>query len=301
MSTITIWTCTTEGDNCGTETTVHATQGEAVDYVRAALRDILKNRRPERLAAIAAATAENIKELWEDAVDGPCIIEEQSVTLPPFAVAIYETRYGDETRLYANTDDAQTWRREIAAENWAARMDEERPADADETADAYFHHVGEARGDFFRVEELEMIGGTVPVAPAQDWRQIARDLAGALDACTHQIGQMRGMFDDEDGTIAEAVSDADAASEAYRRAAAGLPAAPALQPIGQDDRACSEGWGLFENSDTGRLEIQADAESSIFVRDGVSHDDEAEAFVKAKAAEGSEYHAAALARVGTAQ
>ncbi|MGY4224361.1 hypothetical protein ACVMIH_001722 [Bradyrhizobium sp. USDA 4503] len=70
--------------------------------------------------------------------------------------------------------------------------------------------------------------------------------------------------------------------------------------IGQDERARAEGWGLFENSDTGALEIQADVESSIFVRGGVSYDDEAEAFVKAKAAEGSEYHAAALARVGTA-
>ncbi|MGY3482256.1 hypothetical protein ACVW1C_000139 [Bradyrhizobium sp. USDA 4011] len=300
MSTITIWTCTTEGDNCGTETTVHATQSEAVEYVRTSLRDILK-RTPERLAAVEAATADNISELWEAAVDGPCIIEEQTVTLPPLAVAIHETRHGDETRLYPNSDTARAWRREIAAENWAARMDEDKPADPDELAEAYFERVGEMRGDFFRVEELEIVGGTVPVAPAQDWRRIARDLAGALDACTHQIDQMRGMFSDEDGTIAEAVSDADEAAETYRRAAASLPAAPAAQFIGQDDRACAEGWGLFENSDTGTLEIQADAGSSIFVRDGVSRDDEAEAFVKAKAAEGSEYHALALLRVGTAQ
>lgn len=67
---------------------------------------------------------------------------------------------------------------------------------------------------------------------------------------------------------------------------------------GQDNRACAEGWGLFENSDTGKLEIQADSESDIFVRDGVSFDAEAEAFVKAKAAEGSAYHIAVLARVG---
>ncbi|TAI67594.1 hypothetical protein [Bradyrhizobium sp. Leo170] len=225
MTAITIWTCTTEGDNCGTETTVHATQSEAVDYVRASLRDLLK-RKPERLAEIEAATADNIAELWEDVADGPCIIEAHPVTLPPLAVAIYETRHGDETRLYANSDDARTWRREIAAENWAARMDEDKPADPDEIADAYFERVGEMRGDFFRVEVLEIGGGTVSAAPAQDWRQIARDLAGALDACTHQIGQVRGMFNDEDGTIAEAVSDADDAAEAYRRAAAGLPVAP---------------------------------------------------------------------------
>ncbi|UPT99359.1 hypothetical protein J4G48_0015450 [Bradyrhizobium barranii subsp. apii] len=69
--------------------------------------------------------------------------------------------------------------------------------------------------------------------------------------------------------------------------------------IGQDRRACSEGWGLFSDGETGgKLEIQADSESSIFVRNGMHYDDEAEAFVKAKAAEGSPYHIAALARVG---
>lgn len=299
MSTITIWTCTTEGDNCGTETTVHATEAAAVDYVRASLRDILK-RWPERLAAVETATADNISELWEHSVDGPCIIEEQSVTLPPFTLAIYETRHGDETRLYPNSDAARAWRREIAAENWTARMDEDKPADPDETAEAYFERVGEMRSDFFRLEELEIVGGTVPVAPAQDWRQIAQDLAGALDACIHQIGQMRGMFGDEDGTIAEAVSDAEDAAEAYRRAAAGLPPAPAPQFIGQDDRARAEGWCLIEDA-SGLLRIEADGDSDIFSPGGVSDDDKAEAFVKAKAAEGREYHALALLRVGTAQ
>lgn len=34
---------------------------------------------------------------------------------------------------------------------------------------------------------------------------ILRNAAGALDALLCQISQMEGMFDDEDGTIAEAV------------------------------------------------------------------------------------------------
>ncbi|WBU27565.1 hypothetical protein OOZ54_12760 [Rhodopseudomonas palustris] len=68
--------------------------------------------------------------------------------------------------------------------------------------------------------------GAPPAAPSPDWRRIAQELAGALDACTHQIGQMRGMFDDADGTIREAVNAADEAAESYRAAVAGsLPPA----------------------------------------------------------------------------
>lgn len=65
-------------------------------------------------------------------------------------------------------------------------------------------------------------------APSPDWREIARDLAGALASCTHEIEQMRGMFVDEDGTIASAVEDADDATEQYHKAVAAAPAAPSL-------------------------------------------------------------------------
>jgi hypothetical protein len=50
------------------------------------------------------------------------------------------------------------------------------------------------------------------------WQCIARDLAGALDACTNQIEQMRGMFGD-DPDIDRAMEDADESLEAYRVAA----------------------------------------------------------------------------------
>lgn len=69
-----------------------------------------------------------------------------------------------------------------------------------------------------------------------------------------------------------------------------------MSTAGQDERACSEGWGLFDRD--GKLEVQADSDSDKFVRGGVSYDDEALAFVSSQAAAGSEYHAAALARVG---
>lgn len=141
-------------------------------------------------------------------------------------VAIFETRHGDETRTFHRLEDAQAWRRDIATENWAAHLDEDKPADPQETADAYFERVGESRGDFFRIEECKMEGPAAP-SPGIDWRAIAQELAGALSSCSHQIGQMSGMFDDDDGTIAAAVDDADKAEERYRKAGAVDPVAPA--------------------------------------------------------------------------
>jgi hypothetical protein len=65
----------------------------------------------------------------------------------------------------------------------------------------------------------DIAGRNSPVAPSHDWQAIARDLAGALDACSDQLEQMRGLFADDDGKIARAVEDADEAIEAYRVAA----------------------------------------------------------------------------------
>jgi len=39
----------------------------------------------------------------------------------------------------------------------------------------------------------------------------AASLAGALDSCVHQLQQMRGMFDDQDGAIQKAIADAEQA------------------------------------------------------------------------------------------
>ncbi|MCK1577823.1 hypothetical protein IVB09_41275 [Bradyrhizobium sp. 174] len=147
---------------------------------------------------------------------------------PQIFVAIFETRHGDETRAYHSLDTARAWRREVAAENWASRMpdDEVRPADAQEAADVYFERVGEMRGDFFRIEELEIAGPVAP-SPGVDWRAIAQELAGALGSTVQQIEQMEGMFDDGDGTIAASLKDAKAASACYRAALKIGPAASA--------------------------------------------------------------------------
>lgn len=56
-----------------------------------------------------------------------------------------------------------------------------------------------------------------------DWENVARNLAGALDSCTTQIEQMKGMFPDDDGLIEQALQEADDAVEIFADAAAGTP------------------------------------------------------------------------------
>ncbi|NEV75490.1 hypothetical protein DYI24_00140 [Rhodopseudomonas sp. BR0C11] len=103
-----------------------------------------------------------------------------------------------------------------------------------------------------------------PVAPSPDWRRIAHELDGALDACTHQISQMRGMFDDADGTIQEAVDAADEAAASYRAAVAGSPT-PVTVTI----------WSVYTDGDnlTPRVTLHAsrpDAEQRV--RDVLDND-----------------------------
>jgi hypothetical protein len=72
--------------------------------------------------------------------------------------------------------------------------------------------------DLGDAEEAKERAARVVAAKVPDWQAIARDLAGALDACTNQIEQMRGMFGD-DPDIDRAMEDADESLEAYRVAA----------------------------------------------------------------------------------
>ena len=54
------------------------------------------------------------------------------------------------------------------------------------------------------------------------------DAAGALDALAHEVGQMEGMFGDEDGTTADAKEaglEAEGAIEAIRKALAAIRSA----------------------------------------------------------------------------
>lgn len=56
-----------------------------------------------------------------------------------------------------------------------------------------------------------------------DWESVARELAGALDSCTTQIEQMKGMFPDDDGMIEQALQEAEDANEVFADAVAGTP------------------------------------------------------------------------------
>lgn len=49
---------------------------------------------------------------------------------------------------------------------------------------------------------------------SSDWAMIARDLAAALQCCSDQLIQVKGMFPNDDA-MALALSDADEAIEAY--------------------------------------------------------------------------------------
>lgn len=51
-----------------------------------------------------------------------------------------------------------------------------------------------------------------PVNLPADVIEALRNAAGAISSLDHQVGQMRGMFDDGDGTIEGAVEDGDGAS-----------------------------------------------------------------------------------------
>lgn len=55
-----------------------------------------------------------------------------------------------------------------------------------------------------------------------------KDAAGAIDALAHEVGQMEGMFNDDDGTTADAKEaglEAEAGIEAIRKALAAIRSA----------------------------------------------------------------------------
>lgn len=64
----------------------------------------------------------------------------------------------------------------------------------------------------------DMVGSHQAGQTEPDWKAIATNLAGALDACVTQIEQMKGMFDDSDGAIQRALDDAETAGTEYSAA-----------------------------------------------------------------------------------
>ena len=73
--------------------------------------------------------------------------------------------------------------------------------------------------------------------PGPDPLEALRDTVGAMQAMREQIEQMRGMFPDADGTIAEACDAHDDAAQSAREALASLPRAPGETEAGNAAQA----------------------------------------------------------------
>jgi hypothetical protein len=79
---VTVWTCTTEGDNCPLTTTAHASQAEAFERVRDDLRADCPGH---QVASLNGMSASDMPDEWERKYDGACIIESHEVLVTPSA------------------------------------------------------------------------------------------------------------------------------------------------------------------------------------------------------------------------
>lgn len=90
-------------------------------------------------------------------------------------------------------------------------------------------------------------------------------MAGALSVCLDQIGQMRGLFGDEDGTIADAVRAAEEALGAFN-ACNGTAGGPGAIYVALSDRqhdAVLAGLRLLESMLERRLGLGAELRELI--------------------------------------
>jgi hypothetical protein len=95
---LTIWTATTDGDNCPLTTTVHATSAEACDRVRADLApsDPL-NQTIFMPPKGSIGEAEGLAATWERLFDGSCIIQSHEVD---FAEAAADDEYDPQSPTF---------------------------------------------------------------------------------------------------------------------------------------------------------------------------------------------------------
>ena len=92
---------------------------------------------------------------------------------------------------------------------------------------------------FTRRADADLFVAAVFAPPLERTRELVDTLAGALQSCEHQMSQMEGMFDDEDGTIAQAFEDAEHAQACVKAWRAGEPLPP--PPSDDDDADDDEG------------------------------------------------------------
>ncbi|MCK1577824.1 hypothetical protein [Bradyrhizobium sp. 174] len=195
-------------------------------------------------------------------------------------------------------------------ETWEADLLRARKARAEQMACDDPDDLGDDDGDIW-ITELPLVGGpatsatSTPTLPPPEFTYERWRHGGWYVYPTRWpnggCGCVSNNYEDKKWRIACDPRPFEEQPTFKTRAEAGLAEWHFVQTLaipnaGQDDRAQSEGWCLIENGNL--LAIEADTEHGVFVRDGVAYNNEAEAYVKQKAAEGSAYHIAALARVG---
>lgn len=74
-------------------------------------------------------------------------------------IATFQHKHGSDVRAFATKELAETWRQEIAADNWDGGPNEDMPADPREAADRYFEFGNDIGDEFFSTEECEVEGG----------------------------------------------------------------------------------------------------------------------------------------------
>lgn len=74
-------------------------------------------------------------------------------------VGIYlHERFDDDVKLYATRELAERAREKIAVDQWDQTMSIDMPGDPAAAADLYFEKMNERRGEYFSIEEVEVIG-----------------------------------------------------------------------------------------------------------------------------------------------
>ena len=82
----------------------------------------------------------------------------KSTTQQTVHVAVYEHRHGSDIRAFASPEGVTKWRREIADEWFEQEVGKAKPADPKAMTDEYFEHVGDACGEHFSSQEVNIEG-----------------------------------------------------------------------------------------------------------------------------------------------
>lgn len=73
-------------------------------------------------------------------------------------VTLYTHKHGNDINVFETVEQAEAFRRKLAADYWEDQMDgEPMPADPEEAADMYFEQVGSYGEEFFEIEQSEVI------------------------------------------------------------------------------------------------------------------------------------------------